>query len=58
MWLNHSPGALQVGARHAREALAAADVRAAAVERVELRGEQLVAELERLLERLVSGTAR
>ena len=46
-------GPLEVGARHARVALAAADVGAAAVERVEGRAEQLVAELERLDESLV-----
>ena len=40
--------AAQVGARHARVALAAADVGAAAVERVEGCGKQFVADLERL----------
>ena len=43
--------AVQVRTRHTGEALAAADVGAAAVERVELRREQLVTELERLFER-------
>ena len=47
--------AAQVGARHARVALAAADVGAAAVERVEGRAEQLVADLERLDESLAGG---
>ena len=45
-------GAAQIGARHARVALAAADVGAAAVEGVEGRREQLVADLERLDEAL------
>jgi hypothetical protein len=45
----------QVGARHAGEALPATDVGAAAVERVELGGKQLVAKLERLL---VGGAGR
>ena len=45
--------ALEVGARHARVALTATDIGAAAVERVEGRAEQLVAELERLEESLV-----
>ena len=39
-------GTLQVGSRHARVALASADVRAAAVERVERRGKELVADFE------------
>ena len=47
-------GAFQVRARHAREALTDADVGAAAVERVELRREELVPELKRLIKGLVA----
>ena len=50
----HAPltGSVHIRARDAREALAVADVGASAIERVELRREELVAELERLVERL------
>src|SRR6185295_13370100 len=51
----HTPltGPCEIGPRHAREAAAVADVRAAAIERVELGLKELVAGFERALERLV-----